>query len=129
MAITPQGTLDLTIPALAPSLNGAGGLMRMHWSKLKKIKDRWLILVLEASKGRRMRGPCTIHVQRYYARLPLEWDNAYASLKILLDALRYARIIEDDSIDVLLNVTIGQTKVAKVAEQRTEVRIVPAEAQ
>jgi hypothetical protein len=115
--------IHLVIPELAPSLNGKNGLLRMHWSKVSKIKARWKVLLLEAADRQRMKGPCHIKVVRHYASQPLEADNAYASLKVLLDAMRYASIIEDDSLALIGKPEVDQVKVPHRKDQRTEIFI------
>lgn len=117
--------LCLVIHELPPSLNGKKGLMRMHWTKLGKLKRRWKVLVLEAAQGRRMPGTCRIRMVRYHASHMLEWDNAYSSLKIVLDALRYASIIDDDSDAVIGKPEVDQVKVPHFREQRIEITITP----
>lgn len=119
--------IHLTIPELAPSLNGKRGMIRMHWTKLGKLKGRWKILVLEAAKGKRMPGTCHVKVVRYYAYTMLEWDNAYSSLKIVLDALRHSGIIQDDSDAIIGRPEVDQVKVPHRKDQRTEIFITERE--
>lgn len=118
-------SIVLTISELAPSLNGSGGLIRMHWSAYGRIKDRWTVLVREAAGLQRMKGPCTMLMERYYAQTPLDFDNLYASVKIPGDALRAAKIIQEDNPEIVTSLVCHQFKVATKKEQRTVITLTP----
>lgn len=119
-------SLVLTIPELAPSLNGSNGLMRMHWRKYANVKDRWIILIREAAGLQRMPGPCHMVVHRYYAQNPLDFDNLYAAVKVPGDALRAAKVIQDDNPEVVCSLVCYQIKVAKKKEEKTVIFLNPA---
>lgn len=118
--------MTLTIPELAPSLNGANGLMRMHWGKRKKLLVKWQYLIMESAAGKKHKGPCSVRIVRYYAYRPLDNDNLYAAAKIPLDALRKQGIIADDDTSTMRSLQCEQVKVSKKIEQRTEITITPA---
>lgn len=115
-------SLVLTIHELAPGMNAIRG---MHFREYAAIRDRWIILVREAAGVARMRGPCTMVQERYYAQRPLDFDNLYASVKIPGDALRANKIIEDDNPEIVTNLTCRQYKVPTKKEQRTVITLTP----
>lgn len=116
-------SITLNIPELAPSLNGKGGLLRMHWTRRKKLLTKWQYLVMAAANGKRHVGPCHITIIRNYASSPLDQDNCYAAAKLPLDALRKCGIIKDDDNDTVLSLSCKQAKVATRKEQGTTIII------
>lgn len=115
--------ITLRIPELAPSLNSKGGLLRMHWTRRKKLLVKWQYLVMEAAAGRKHSGPCRVTITRHYASTPLDRDNCYAAAKLPLDALRKCGIIKDDDNQTLMSLSCKQVKVATRKEQGTEIII------
>lgn len=111
--------IDLNIPDVPPSLNM---LMRMHWSKRKKLIDLWhrWIWVACSQAGVRTRDPLpfakvTVECRRKRA---LDPDNLYASAKPVLDGLRAHGLILDDSPSHI-TLTVTQSK----GEPQTRVHI------
>jgi Holliday junction resolvase RusA-like endonuclease len=121
----PNMTIKLIIEDLAPSLNGSKGLMRMHFHAYRKVKENW-ILMIRAAAGNDFGEPfeeAEIEIVRHYARQPLDIDNLYAACKVPLDAMRHAGILIEDDPSVVTNIFCHQVKVAKVTEQKTEIKI------
>ncbi len=118
-------TTKLIVDELAPSLNGSKGLMRMHFHAYRKVKEKW-ILMIRAAAGNDFGEPfeeAEIEIVRHYARQPLDIDNLYAACKVPLDAMRHAGILIEDDPSVVTNIFCHQVKVAKVTEQKTEIKI------
>ena len=114
--------MTITIPELAPSLNGSRGLMRMHWASYKKIRDRWTYLVKAEANGHRFKQ-AEVRIRRYYSRQPLDLDNLYAASKIPLDALRHARVLPDDDPQCVTALRVTQEKVETVSDERTVIEL------
>jgi Holliday junction resolvase RusA-like endonuclease len=121
--------IDLTIPRLAPSLNGSGGLIRMHHQAYKRLRDQWSLEILaEALRHHRGRGKLerfSCQITRFYCPHPLDLDNLYAAAKVPLDALRHAGLIVEDNPEALVSLTCNQERVATKKEVRTEIILVP----
>ncbi len=91
----------LEFPLVMQGLNGKDGLIRMHWSKRKKLKEKLTWLVLGQSRARHL-GRVRISYHRNYKSRPFDLiDNMPASLKLLMDAIVAAGLIEDDSPDFI----------------------------
>lgn len=114
--------IDITIPMLAPGLNGDKGLIRMHFAAYKKVKDSWTWAIKAATKDKAP-SLCRIDVERYYAVHPMDLDNLYATLKIPLDALRAAGVIINDDPNCVLDVSIKQYKVKTKKEEHTRIKV------
>ena len=76
-------------------------LLRRHWTFLKRHSDQWNLLI-RCAVGRKL--PPTplprarIEITRGSSQRP-DTDNLVGSGKVLLDALRYSGVIEDDTPD------------------------------
>jgi len=114
----------ITIPLLAPSLNGDKGLMRMHFQAYKKVRDKWQVLIMEETR-KRITEPVRVQIIRYYASQPLDLDNLYAACKVPLDALRKTKVIIEDNPDIIVDLNCKQVKVGTRAEQKTTIIIMP----
>jgi len=111
----------IEIEELAPGLNE---LMRMHYHAYKIVRDRWTVMTrLYAGPPRRIES-CEVEIERRYARLPLDVDNAFASAKIPLDAMRHAGVIAEDDPNTVTALRMKQTKVDTVAEEKTIIKVV-----
>jgi hypothetical protein len=94
-------TTTLEFNIVTAGLNGSNGLMRLHWSKRKKIKDKLTWLILSKSKARHP-GKVRISYHRNYKSKPFDViDNMPASLKFWADSIVAAGLIEDDSPDII----------------------------
>lgn len=111
----------ITINELAPMLNGKKGLKRMHWAAYTKVRDKWTWLI-RAEKPQKHKGRVIISFTRFSTARP-DWDNLYASFKIIGDSLETLGVIKDDSMDVVEKLDANWKKVSKRKYQRTEIRI------
>src|SRR5690625_6542198 len=91
----------IIIDKLAPMLNGKDGLKRMHWAKYRKVRDAWTWLI-RSKKPQKHSGRVKISFIRYSTARP-DWDNLYASFKVIGDALQNAGVIRDDSMDDIVS--------------------------
>lgn len=78
-----------------PSLNGSGGLMRMHWSGRNVAKSNMQLLVRNA-KLPQFPGQVRLEYTRISPR-KMDWDNVASTMKVLCDALVHEGVIVDDS--------------------------------
>jgi hypothetical protein len=118
--------IDIVVPRLAPSLNGKGGLIRMHFQEYRRVRDTWKLEILHSALRPQRpldRFSCTI--TRFYCPHPLDLDNLYAAAKIPLDALRHSGLIVEDNTEALISLTCNQERVATKKEVRTEIILVP----
>lgn len=83
-----------------PGLNGPEGLMREHWSKRKKRKDDLVWQILEKDL-KSHQGQVRITYTRNSPKLFDWFDNLPSSGKFLMDALVKARVIKDDSPEII----------------------------
>lgn len=93
-----------TIPRIPRSANK---MLRSHWAQRRKDKESWREHVQRAcgQRKRRFTGRVRLSILVYRQRLQ-DPDNAYASVKNLLDALRNEGWLANDSPGLLsLNVT------------------------
>ncbi len=94
-------TTILEFPIVTQGLNGKDGLMRMHWSKKKKIKEQLTWLILAQSRARHP-GRVRLSYHRNYKARPMDqFDNLPASMKIWVDSIIAAGLIADDSPDFI----------------------------
>ena len=115
--------MRIEIKAVPPSLNK---VLRMHWAKRYKLRDSWLLYILTQIAGKphlrplvRMEATITLHHSRLYDK-----DNAYGASKVVVDALKYYRLIMDDTPQYL-SLTVKQEK-AKRKDGKTVIELVPA---
>jgi|SRR5690625_95581 len=111
----------IIIDKLAPMLNGKDGLKRMHWAKYRKVRDAWTWLI-RSKKPQKHSGRVKISFIRYSTARP-DWDNLYASFKVIGDALQNAGVIRDDSMDDIVSLDAKWKKESKNKLQRTEIII------
>lgn len=93
--------IEIQVPEIAPSLNR---LVRMHWSARRRLLKKWEWIVF--AEVYRVGGPLAI---KYHGKMRvsiirrshhvLDHDNLHGAAKLVLDALKAARVIEDDSPD------------------------------
>jgi Holliday junction resolvase RusA-like endonuclease len=117
-----EARLRIRIPALAPSLNGSKGLMRMHHRTYSKVRDAWTWdakAAVSTCDAPLPVPPCRVEIVRHYASHPLDLDNLYAACKVPLDALRKAGVLRDDDPDCVTDLRCRQRKVAARKDQQT----------
>jgi hypothetical protein len=115
--------LEITINELVPGMNGDNGLIREHWAKRKKRKDRYMWMIrYKVKAGIKFDGPVRIEYERFTNKL-MDWDNHCASFKLIGDALVELGIIEDDSPLVIKEFVPLQSKVGKRGECRVVIRL------
>ena len=109
--------LKITISTPPPSLNV---LLRMHYHKRVKLKRRIRLEVWAQTGGRAFRGPDVLpHHLLYpvtitgtrYGKQPLDPDNLIGSLKPVIDALVWCKVLFDDTEK---HVSIGEIKQKKL---------------
>jgi hypothetical protein len=103
-------------------MNGAGGLLRMHWSKRKALGGLfgWKV---RAAQLRPMLGPVKMELIRYSTGPNMDYDNLVSTGKLILDAIVRNGILPDDNPHIITERTYTQTRVATAAEQRTVIRL------
>lgn len=93
---------QFTIP-LPPTLNEQIRRARTNWTKSAATKEPWSAAVAKAAASSHQ-FPADVWImldfvlQRYAAR---DWDNTVASAKFILDGLKDAGVILDDSFAVV----------------------------
>lgn len=117
----------LRIPALAPGLNGPKGLVRMHHHAYRKVRDAWCALILAATTPaeRRDHAPCAVTITRRVVQR-MDVDNAYATAKVPLDALRRAGLLSDDAPECVTSLTVREERVGTRGECGTVIELAEA---
>lgn len=116
-----MGSFTLTIPEPTPSLNT---WLALHWAQRQRIKANWLTHVqaqrnnLKIPKATSKRR---VVVTRFGAR-ELDRDNAFGGAKGLLDTLKAAGLLVDDS-PTWCEYEVYQVPGTKYRERRTEILI------
>jgi hypothetical protein len=113
---------EITFPGKVPGLNGAGGLLRMHWRRAQQMKKAFLLQVLAAGL-RPMVGPVRFELTRYSTGREMDFENLTSTGKYPTDALVKAGILPDDNPTIIAERAYKQTRVATAAEQRTVIRL------
>jgi hypothetical protein len=113
---------EITFPGKIPGLNGAGGLLRMHWRRAQQLKKAFLLQVMAAGL-RPMPGPVRFELIRYSTGQQMDFENLTSTGKYPTDALVKAGILPDDNPTIIQERTYTQTRVATAAEQRTVIRL------
>lgn len=111
--------IEITYPLATPSLNQ---WQRAHYHEQNNIKAQMTLVLRGAASLREPHeiGPARVKIARYSAGT-LDWDNLVGGCKPLLDALKSARLIVDDS-PKWVAVTYAQFT-ALPKHGRTEIRI------
>ncbi len=107
------------LPIKPPGLNGAKGLMRMHWKSRVRIKIDIHLSVLHALGGdtKRIDGPVRVNCTMLYASVPRDWDNLAVAAKYPMDSIVRLGVLEDDSPSVIESMTHRQRKVKTLKEE------------
>lgn len=111
------------IDKLLPGLNGNDGLIRQSHFKATKVKAALLEDVKSGNHGTFGRARVKIICTRYYCGTAMDFDNASASFKYLVDAIVKAGIIYDDGPKTIEEWTVKQVSVKNRKFQKMEVEI------
>lgn len=114
--------ITLTIPYLAPGLNGSKGLMRMHHQAYRRLRDKWVWLI-RSEAPRAGYSKCRIRITRYAQGPFMDPDNLVSTAKLPLDALRRAGVITDDDPLSVVSLEVRQERVRKIVDRRTVIEI------
>ena len=79
--------IEFSIAETLPTVNV---LKRLHWAKVRQIRQRVCRMVAEATIGKRPASPytrCRVHIKRYSSQEP-DVDAMPTTAKILLDVLQ-----------------------------------------
>jgi Holliday junction resolvase RusA-like endonuclease len=113
-------TFQLFGRPLPPSLN-----KRIHYREKKRLRDGYTWEFI--SQRNRFHWPaspvakCVMVITRFGVR-QLDRDNLYGSMKLPIDGLRAAGIIEDDT-EEHIDLTVKQERVSSWKDQRVEIAI------
>jgi len=96
------------------------GLLRSHWAARKRDLDDWTLEIRAAAGGIGCARPLArkLVVIVLHRRRMLDPDNAYGSLKPVLDGLRRNELIADDStarIELVMRQVVGQLEHTEIA--------------
>ena len=111
-----EGILALTIPMVPVGPNGPKGTIRSHWATNLKRKKQWRdIIRLALCDVWNYLKPCenrvSVTVIQFRKKI-LDPDNAYTSLKFVLDSMKYWKLIKDDSDDwISLKIVQAKSKI------------------
>jgi hypothetical protein len=100
-------------------------MLRAHWAARRRDRESWRAHVRRACGRRRtrVRGRVRLEIS-VHRRARQDPDNAYASVKPLLDALVHVGWLEDDSAE-LLTLEVTEHEEPQKAAERTVVRWIP----
>lgn len=106
--------MRLIIDDVPESLNK---VLRMHWAKRKRYNDQWYVLIRAQVRPTRKKAPKMKVVISQMRRRLLDKDNLYGSVKPIVDGMRYAGIIRDDTpewIDLDVRQQVGKVKMTVI---------------
>lgn len=105
-----------TVMGMEPrGLNGPRGLLRGHWSRLRRDKLTYQLVMAGLSRFP-VEGPGIVWYRRSHRAVPLDQDNLAASAKPVLDALVTLGAIENDNPNTLSLYTSQQKRVRNIPE-------------
>lgn len=121
--------ITIVLPRLLPGLNGKDGLIRkskfIGSNKSMKEAIMWEVRHHNGFVGK-VSTPCTAVLTRYQKQgSRMDWDNAVASFKYLLDAIVKCGVIPDDNPKIIISITCEQHPVKTKGEERMEVTFYP----
>lgn len=121
-------TTTITIPEKVPGLNGKGGLKREHWAAYKKRRDRYQYTAMSQTRNCHP-GKVRIILTRYSTGIEMDYDNLVATGKPILDALKTAGIIKDDSQQIIVSRDYRSVRLSPKDKDRqmTQLMIIDAE--
>jgi hypothetical protein len=117
--IPSQNESVLVIEGLIAGLNGSKGLMRSHWTGIKKQKTLYQQIIQQhfsENKIRKHTGEVSVEYIGYKSSF-MDWDNFCASFKHVGDSLVKMKIIKDDSPKIITQFIPSQIKCSR-AEQK-----------
>lgn len=124
IAILPPLASVITIPGIVAGLNGSKGLMRSHWTTIKKQKELYCKIITDhfrENKARKHPGEVTVEYIGYKSIL-MDWDNFVSSFKHIGDGLRDMGVIVDDKPSIITQFIPAQIK-CKRADQKVVIII------
>lgn len=109
----------LTIDGIVPGLNGDKGLMRNHWSNIKRIKNIYKeIIRLHLKDGKITKHEGKVNITYIgYKSILMDWDNFCSSFKHIGDSLVKANIITDDKPSIVIKFTPQQIKCKRIEQK------------
>ena len=113
---------EIVFPGKVPGNNGAGGLLRMHWSAKSNLLGTYSWLVRSATKTRHA-GPVRLELIRYSIGRLMDYDNLVSTGKFPIDAIVKAGVLPDDNPAIIAERRYTQQRAASAAAQRTVIRI------
>ena len=119
----PLAFLAVTLPRLLPGLNGSDGLIRQHYRKAAAEKDKLLAWAKSQRFGTFGDARVSVVCTRHYCGNPMDFDNAAASFKHLMDVIVRAGVIQDDGPKTIEAMTFRQVRCKSKKEQKMTVEI------
>lgn len=123
----PQGTYELnlpkyiqksviTIPGIVDGLNGDEGLMRGHWTKIKKVKELFITIIYDhLASGKAFKHPGKVKIKYVgYKSVLMDWDNFCASFKHIGDSLVKTGVITEDRPAIVTQFLPDQVKCKRI---------------
>ena len=105
--------------------------VQRHWSERAKWNVAWYDAVGWAWKEATSKNPTKLPLAFPQITVTLfhihesDWDNAFASIKPLIDGLKVARVIEDDSPGEIPQPQVRQVKVNRRQDEHVEILVAP----
>lgn len=115
---------EITFTGKIPGNNGAGGLLRSHWSRRQKLLHdyEWIVA---AHRLAPIAGPVRLELERHSVGTPMDYDNLVSTGKQILDAIVRCGILPDDSPAVIIERHYSQVKAVGKGYQKTVIRLIP----
>lgn len=114
-------TTEITFPGRVVGMNAKGGLLRMHWTKKKQLKERFIWQVKQQTQAKHS-GKVELKLIRFSAGVAMDYDNLVSTGKILIDSIVAAGVILDDKGAVIAKREYTQEK-CKIVDQKTVIII------
>jgi hypothetical protein len=115
----------IKIPYCLAGLNGSKGLMRAHFSEVKKQKEKLKSIIATQTKNKHL-GFIRIEFSRFAHKL-MDWDNHCASFKHIGDTLKDCGIIVDDNPKIVIQFIPYQFKIKMAEKEYMIVKITDVE--
>ena len=122
--LVPAGVRQVVFPGRVPGNNGAGGLLRLHWSRRQKLLSNYE-WVAAAARLAPITGPVRLELERHSIGTHMDYDNLVSTGKLLIDALVRQKVLPDDSPAVIAERAYTQVRAAGKAYQQTIIRLIP----
>lgn len=115
---------EIAFNEVVPGNNGAGGLLRSHWTRKRRLlaSYEW---VVGAARLAPMLGPVRLELVRYSIGPSMDYDNLVSTGKLLVDAIVRCGILPDDKPAVIAERDYRQVRTNDKASQRTVIRLIP----